>query len=460
MTESGPTAEVGHMDNKSHVDISDLLDARGLSGLQIYVVAICALAVLFDGYDIQVMALTIPALSAAWGVAPASFSTVFSASLLGMGIGAATIGPLGDRYGRRTVLAGTLVIVSVTTFLTAFAGSPLELTLLRFATGVGLGGSLPNAFALTADYVPRARRAGLLTMMYCNTATGALLAGLCAPYIIRHFGWQGAFYVGGVLPLLACGLLLATTPESIKFLLGRRPGDPSIRRILARIAPEVAPDTIYFRAPPRIQAGSIRDLFESRYRRQTLLLWISYVMNSFVLYLIVSWLPTLLTGSGWASDQALRAASVNSLGGIIGGLSLGWLMDRFGQERTLAVGFGVGALVLALFLVVPSAFWTWGALLLVIGCCAGGAQFALASLAAALYPSTILATGTGWASAVARIGAVASPLAGGALLAAGVAPTQVFAILAIPALICAFTMILLLRTGRQARELSSSLAPP
>jgi MFS family permease len=124
-------------------------------------------------------------------------------------------------------------------------------------------------------------------------------------------------------------------------------------------------------------------------------------------------------------------------------------MDRYGAERTLATSFVINAVALALFLVVPSGFYSWGALLLVIGAGTGGAQFAIVSLAAELYPSSILATGTGWASAVARVGAVASPLIGGALIAAGVNPTQVIAGLAGPAILCAISMLALSRARQR-----------
>jgi MFS transporter, AAHS family, 4-hydroxybenzoate transporter len=179
-------------------------------------------------------------------------------------------------------------------------------------------------------------------------------------------------------------------------------------------------------------------------------LWLGFAMNSFVLYLLVSWLPTLLTGVGWLPAQAIRAMAFNQLGGILGGLSLAWLMDRFGAERSLATGFAVNAVALLLFLVVPSGFLSWGALLLLIGACTGGSQFAIVSLAASLYPSSILATGSGWASAIARIGAVTSPLVGGALIAAGVAPTQVIAGLAAPAVICIISMLALSRARKPA----------
>jgi AAHS family 4-hydroxybenzoate transporter-like MFS transporter len=430
------------------VEVDDLIDSRPLAGLQIYVMVLCALAVLFDGYDLQVMALTVPALSKAWSMAPASFSMALSASLLGMGLGAAFIGPLGDRYGRRTILAATLAIVGLSSIASAFAHNVTELAICRFFTGAALGASLANAYTLTADFMPRRRRASLITLAYCNTATGALVAALFAPYAINHYGWQAAFIVGGVLPLLLSVTLVTTAPESIKFLLHRRPQARAIAGILRRIAPGVDPSSVFLTPIAKSLAGSVRDLFTHKFRAPTLLMWLGFAMNSFNLYLLVSWLPTLLTGAGWAPTQAIHAMMFNQVGGVVGGVSLAWLMDRFGAERTLAAGCLLNAVALGLFLVVPSGFFSWGALLLVIGACTGGMQFAIISLAAGLYPSSILATGSGWASAVARIGAFVSPLVGGALIAAGVNPTLVIAGLAGPALICAMSM-LALRKARQ-----------
>ncbi len=426
------------------------MDSCPLSGLQKYVLILCTLAVLFDGYDLQVLALTVPALTKAWSIAPVSLSVALSASLLGMGLGAALLGPLGDRYGRRTTLAVTLAIVGISSLAAALAHNAVQLALCRLFTGAALGASLANAYTLTADFMPRRRRSSLITLSYCNTATGALAAGLLVPTVLARYGWPATFVIGGALPLALSVALLTTGPESIKFLLNHRPGSGAVAMILRKIAPGVAADTVYLRPPAQVLAGSVSDLFTRSYRSPTLLLWLGFAMNSFNLYLLVSWLPTLLTGAGWLPAQAIRAMAFNQVGGIVGGLSLGRLMDRFGAERTLAIGFAVNAASLLLFLVVPSGFLSWGALLLLIGAGTGGSQFAIVSLAASLYPSSILATGSGWASAVARIGAFASPLIGGALIGAGVAPIRVIAGLAAPAMVCVISMLALSRARRLA----------
>jgi AAHS family 4-hydroxybenzoate transporter-like MFS transporter len=435
------------MTGSERVEIQDLIDSRPLSGTQIFLIVACALSVVFDGFDLQVMALAVPALSKAWALPPPQFSAALSASLFGMGLGAAFIAPLGDRFGRRTMLVISLFAVGASALACATAQSVLQLALYRFVTGVGLGVSMANAIALTADYAPRARRSTLVTAMYCNTATGALVASLTAPWIVSWLGWRGPFVLGGVLPI-ASALLLLAAPESLKFLLHRRPGHPAIARILSRVAPEANARQVYVAPPPDIAGGSVRDLFAPRYRVRTLWLWLAFAMTAFILYLLVSWLPTLLLAAGWSAPQAQKAVAFNQAGGIIGGLLLAWLMDRLGGERILLVGFLVCATTLLLFLVVPAGFWTWGALLLVVGACTGGAIFALPSLGTRYYPAAILSTGTGWGSASARVGAFIAPLVGGLLMARGITTQDLLTLLAGPALIAAVAMVGLLKAGK------------
>ena len=424
-------------------EIGDLIDSLPLSGLHLYVMLLSALCVVCDGFDLQALALTVPALSKAWSLPPPSFSSALSASLLGMGIGAAFTAPLGDRFGRRTLLSTSLFVMGLGTLACVTASSTTQLMVYRFITGIGIGGSMPNAFSLTADYLPRARRAALLTATYCNTATGAMIGSFSAPWLIQRFGWQGPFIAGGALPILVGILLLLTAPESLKFLLHRRPGSAAIARILRRIAPGVSAQSVYLQPSAQTAAGTVRDLFTPRFRTLTLWLWLAFAMNAFILYLLVSWLPTLLTSAGWSNSQALHAAAFNQIGAIAGGISLAWLMGRLGHERTLLVSYLLCATVLTTFLIMPSQFWTWGILLLLNGLCIGGAQFAIPALGATYYPAAILSTGTGWASAIARIGAFLAPLVGGALLKEGFSTDSVLALLAIPALVAALAMYFL-----------------
>jgi len=221
------------------IDLSRLLDERAISPLQALVAALSGLIMLVDGYDIQVMALAVPAIAKEWSIAPSHFGLALSAALLGLSVGAAFIAPLGDRLGRRTLLIGAMAVVGATTMATSTAASPMQFVAWRFVTGVGLGVSIPNCNAWTAEYVPIRNRATILVVMNAAIGAGAFCAGFVAPLIFAHWGWRGAFVIGGASPLLIGLAILAAAPESLKFLALRRPHDPRIPRILARIAPDI-----------------------------------------------------------------------------------------------------------------------------------------------------------------------------------------------------------------------------
>jgi AAHS family 4-hydroxybenzoate transporter-like MFS transporter len=364
------------------MEIDDLIDARPLSGLQKYVMFLCALAVLFDGYDLQVMALTVPALSKAWALAPSNFSTALSASLLGMGLGAAFIGPLGDRYGRRRT--GRRWRLSASRRSLRRLRTTSQLALSPAGHRRRLGASLANAYTLTADFMPDGGRPAS-SRWHADTSA---LRPRCTYLVFNSVGGRHsslAAYCPAAQHPAGCA-----APESIKFLLHRRRRRGHCRYLAQDRAALTPRRSISSRG--QSSEGSIRGLFARPPTTPTLLMWLGFAMNSFNLYLLVSWLPTLLTGAGWTPTQAIQAVSFNSLGGIIGGVSLAWMMDRFGAERTLSAGCIVNAIALSLFLVVPSGFLSCGAFLLVIGACTGGTVL-IVSLAAMLHPPASLLPG-------------------------------------------------------------------
>jgi AAHS family 4-hydroxybenzoate transporter-like MFS transporter len=432
------------------IDIGELIDERPLSALQVRVIVLCGLIVLLDGFDIQAMALAVPSLAAEWSLPPSGFGLALTASLVGIGVGAAFVGPLGDRYGRRPLLIASLALVGAGSLATGFSTSQTQLVAWRFVTGLGLGASLPNAVALTSEYVPARRRAALLTLMYCQVAVGALTAGFVAPTIIETSGWQGIFFVGGVLPLALCVALYVTMPESVRLLLAQRPDDSRTAVILAQLAPRIEATRVYAHARERVQRQSVLTLLTPHYRARTVLLWCIYCMNLFALYLLVSWLPTLLRGAGWASAQALKGAVLIQAGGIVGGLCLSWLVDRGRTVSALTGAYCLTAVALGLFMLVPATVTSWSALLLVVGCGTSGTQFGITVLAAAFYPATIRVTGVGWANAIGRTGAIMGPLAGTWVVQQQLGANQVLALLVIPVLMCGICALLVPRVWRRA----------
>ena len=318
--------------NSAHtIEISQLIDQRKLSSLQITVIILSALVVWLDGYHIQSMALIVPTLSAQWSIKSSDFSLVLSSALLGIAIGGAFLAPLGDRFGRRILLISSMACLGLASIGTSFAGNTLQLLVWRFMTGLALGASLTNATALTSEYLPGKRRAALVTLMFSGVSIGAFTSGFVAPVIIEKFGWKGMFSIGGAIPLLLSVLLAAAIPESIKLLLASRPNDPRIAKILARLAPGTDPRTVYAKKA-EIHKQSVTELMNKTYRKGTLLLWMVFIFNMFVLYMLVNWLPTLLTTQGWSASQAPKGAVMIQAGGLAGGLILSWCVYK---EKTV-----------------------------------------------------------------------------------------------------------------------------
>jgi AAHS family 4-hydroxybenzoate transporter-like MFS transporter len=195
------------------------------------------------------------------------------------------------------------------------------------------------------------------------------------------------------------------------------------------------------------------------YRTRTILLWSTFALNLFVLFTLVSWLPTVLSDAGWTRTQALRGAVMNQAGGIVGGLIIAWLIDRGRILPAMIGGYVVAAIALSLFLVVPSSVPNWVQLLLLIGAGISGGQVALNALSVLFYPPSLRATGAGWANTLGRIGALLAPFAGGLVLRElDLEPVQQLALIIVPVLLCALFAVLLCFAAREEPD-SSPAAP-
>jgi MFS transporter, AAHS family, 4-hydroxybenzoate transporter len=383
------------------------MTAPPLSALQIRIFLLCALIVLLDGYDLQAMALAVPALGQQWHLAPSAFTLAQSASLLGLGLGSAFIAPWGDRLGRRPLLLAGLAILLVTSVGAATATGPGQLAVWRLLVGLGLGVGQSNASALTAEYAPLARRATIMTLMGVCVALGGVLAGLTAPQVIAAAGAHGLFLVGAALPLLALPATAVGLRES--------------------------PAIMSTRAPTR--GGALLALLRPPYRERTLRLWLVYGLSAMLLYFLFSWLPVFLINAGWSPAQAARGIALLQFGGILGSLIQAWLVDRRRTITALVGGYGT-TLITALLFAIPGSAPAWPVLLVLMGSGVAGVLMSIIALGAIFYPPEIRATGFGWAGAVTRIGAVLGPLAGGWIIAAGVSSRATLGLIALPALLC------------------------
>ena len=404
----------------------------------------CGLIVFVDGFDAQAMGFVAPALTAALKISRGVLGSVISSGLVGMMIGALVSGPLADRIGRKPVLVACALIFGVGSLLTATAQSVESLMAFRAFTGLGMGGAMPNAIALTSEYMPRRRRAGAVTMMICGFSLGAAVGGLVAASIIPRFGWPAVFIVGGVIPIVIGVVCVFVLPESIRFLVVRGGGEPQARQLLSRIAPGAAvtgplsPGHDEHAPSQRDSAqapGSfiVAELFTNGRAMATTLIWVIYFMNLLNLYFLNSWLPTIISDAGIPVDTAIRLTSLFQIGGIGGAVVLGRLLDRSFSFWILAACYTWAA---AFVYSIGHAGASVPLLALTITC-AGvgiiGGQNASHALSSEFYPTRIRSTGVGWALGIGRIGSIVGPLVGGLLLAQNTPMRDVFWAAVIPA---------------------------
>jgi len=422
------------------VDIRRFIDERPVSRYQVLVAVMCGLIVFVDGFDAQAMGYVAPALTVALKISRGVLGSVISSGLVGMMIGALVSGPLADRIGRKPVLIACSLIFGLGSLLTATAQSVESLMFWRAITGLGMGGAMPNAIALTSEYMPRRRRAGAVTMMICGFSLGAAVGGLVAASIIPRFGWPSVFIVGGIIPIAIAMASLVLLPESIRFLLVRGGAESRARASLARIAPGesvAGPLSPGDDAHDASGAFIVAELFTNGRAVATILIWIIYFMNLLNLYFLNSWLPTIISDAGIPVATAIRLTALFQFGGIAGAIVLGRLLDRTFSFWILAGCYAWAAV----FVYAIGHSGASVALLAVTIACAGvgiiGGQNASHALSSEFYPTRVRSTGVGWALGIGRIGSIVGPVVGGLLLAQNTPMRDVFWAAVIPALIAA-----------------------
>lgn len=430
------------MTSQAHVPVAGTLDvqrfinAQPLSAYQWRVVLLCFLIVFLDGLDTAAMGFIAPALTQEWGIDRASLGPVMSAALIGMVFGALGSGPLADRFGRKLVLVGAVFLFGLFSLFSAFSANVDQLLVLRFLTGLGLGAAMPNATTLLSEYTPERIKSLLVTSMFCGFNLGMAGGGFLYAKLIPAFGWHSLLLIGGLLPLLLTLVLLLWLPESARYLVVRNKGDERVRRVLAPIAPSEVAVASGFSVPEQqtVQSRNVfRVIFSGTYSAGTLLLWLTYFMGLVIVYLLTSWLPTLLRDSGASLEQAASIGALFQLGGVLSAVGVGWAMDRFDPHRVIGVFYllaGVFAWLVGQSLGQMTLLAT---LVLVAGMCINGAQSAMPSLAARFYPTQGRATGVSWMLGIGRFGAILGAWIGATLLGLGWNFEQVLTALVLPA---------------------------
>ena len=407
------------MSGEAVIEVSRLLDERGVSPFQIRVLIWSVLIALIDGYDIGAIAFAAPHLIQDWHVPPGDLKWVLTASNIGVLFGSQIFGWVGDRYGRKTALIVCNVFFGIFTFAAAYSTNLTELFWLRTIAGLGIGGVIPNLVAINTESAPRNSRATLAIIAAGCVPMGGALAGFVSATLVPHYGWTALFTIGGVVPIALALAAMGGLPESIKYMTLH----PSQRQRLERVIKLIRPD---FKAPANArfviedeqQAPSSNPvyLFRNGLWLITPLAWLLFALNLMGYFFLISWTPTLMAEAKVPQSTAALAGALLQVGGTAGGLALCWWLQR---HRFFAI-----AILLVIAVPVVGSIGLWGtgsaAALLASTFCAGflvlGIQTGINVVGAMIYPTSLRANGSGWELGIGRLGSIAGPLVGGWLV--------------------------------------------
>lgn len=440
------------MSAPEQVDLSALIERQPVGGFVVRLLLVSMLVTFLDGFDLMAISYAAPVLAPELGLSKAMLGNVFSIGTFGTMLGAVVAGWAGDRFGRRPAVIWSTAAFAVLTLAIALAHGYAALLALRFVQGLALAGAVPLLWALNMDYAPRSRRATVVTLVTLGFGLGAALAGPIANALIPRFGWPSLFVFGGLASLATTLLLLFALPESLRRLhgLGRPAGQ--VARAVRRFAPAetLPPDPVFVLSDEPSAGAKVRlgRLFEGDLKAITPLIWLAYLASSLTTYLLAFWGPILFEAMGFERATAAYITSFNSLAGAVGGLILMRFTDRLGPQSVAAMP----ALAVPLMLLVGLAALPGGifiALSILLAGLLTGGHYGVMSIIGLYYPSDVRASGSGWASTVAKIGSVVGPQVGAVLLASQLPPRATFAVLAVCPLVLGLCVLAIAAIGRR-----------
>jgi MFS transporter, AAHS family, 4-hydroxybenzoate transporter len=347
------------------------------------------------------------------------------------------------------MLLVSVAIFGLASLASAFAPSLGFLAATRFFTGLGIAGGFTGTTALTGDYTPARLRATMIMVTFTGAPLGGFLGGQVVALLLHlGFGWPVIFIIGGVFPLVLILVMLLWLPESPRFLAGNANLSERQQALLQRL--DIVPGQEAASGLDLARGNPVKMLFGEGYALPTVLLWIIFFCSLVNLYLFVFWLPEILHLTGLTPAESVFATSLHALGAIAAVLYLGYLIDRFGPERALALHYAAGIIFIALIALAAMPYAILLAVVFLSGTTIIGSQTGANAACGALYPARMRTSGIGWALGIGRLGGIAAAPLGGFLLAQGLAPRQVFLSACLFAVIAAVATALLALSKRAA----------
>lgn len=427
-----------------HYSIPELINSTRLNTFQWRVFGLCFFVAILDGFDTQAIAFTGPSIIQAFGLGPGALAPILTAGIVGMVLGAMSLGLMGDKFGRRPTIIGSVALFGVASLATAFAQTTDQILVLRFIAGLGMGGATPVVLSLAAEYGSAKHRGTIMTTVLLGLPAGAILGGLLAAKMLPSIGWQGIFAVGGIVPLALVVVLILALPESLYFMTRHRvvASRKKIEQIVAVLTQKPVAAGTTFSVPEMDVKTRVSSLFKGGLARNTLGIWTIYLFNWVAWFMFLSWLPTVLKATGLPTEQApMGTVAVNAVF-VLCAIPLSIMLPKI-NTRLLLLALFVFGIFLCLGLAYSGTNWT---LVFILAGCAGlgigGQQIVLNYMVAQAYPTALRATATGWAIALGRVGAIIGSASGGWFLEHG-GPAGYYSALIVPLVIAAAGLMII-----------------
>jgi MFS transporter, putative metabolite:H+ symporter len=402
--------------------IAARLERLPLTSYQRGLFAIIATAWFFDSMDLGALTFVLGPIKQSFGLSTSEAGLLSSMSFLGMFLGAASAGLLADRFGRTRVFQVSMIFWGLGSILCGLSPTVQTLAAARVLLGFGMGMEFPVAQSMVSEIIPAAQRGRYIALLEGFWPLGFIASGLLAFAVLSFADWHWVFILQG-LPAIFVLIVRRYVPESPRWLASH--GDAAgaervMSEIEAKVSERLGGAALPTPSPEKIEMRSSRGLatlFAPGYGRRTVMLWCLWFFALLGFYGLTTWLGALLQAKGFPVTKSVYYTILISLAGIPGFLTASWAIEALGRKATLIAAL-LGAAI--------SCYFYGGATdqtqLIVAGLCmqfcAFGMWSALYAYTPELYPTHVRATGTGFASAVGRIGSLIGPSVIGFILPA------------------------------------------
>ena len=436
---------------------SEILDNSKMSRQQVIAVILCIALNALDGFDVLAISFASPGIAAEWAINRTELGVVLAMELLGMAFGSIFLGGFADKIGRKPTIQTCLVVMTAGMCFSAFANSVTTLLVVRFITGLGIGGMLASTNAMVAEYSNQKFRHLCVILMATGYPVGAIIGGSISSVLLETYSWRSVFIFGGVVTgafLIIVQLFLA---ESVVYLASKQPANALERINRSLLAMQKPLLTALPPLAPNAGKSSFVALFTPQLRATTLLLIVAYFAQIMTFYFILKWIPKIVVDMGFHPSQAGQVLVWANVGGAIGATLLGLFASKLPLKQLLIGVLLAGFVMVSVFGIGYESLSQLALISAATGFFTNSGVVGLYALMAQAFPPQVRGSGTGIVIGVGRGGAALSPVVAGILFTQGVSLQGVAIVMGAGAVVAAITVFLL---GRVQQSKSAQDASP